>query len=195
MDEWDIQTLGWIGGIILGIGLIVFRKRISRGWWAGALKKAKPKERDTMEQLEKAGFESIIQKVEEIAILVFGLFFVMFGLSEFVPSLNKYVHYGFTFFVLSIFAVGGASIVIFFLLPVLTKKLNQYRKENFAESYLKARCGSVSERLGTIKSSPKMDDPVLRRLQIKAAIYTGACFFALYVIFMCSFYAIYKVTS
>ena len=195
MDEWDIHTLGWIGGIVLGIGLIVFRKRISRGWWAGAIKKVKPKDRDIAEQLETVGYERTIQKVEEIAILVFGLTIVIFGLCEFVPSLNKYVHYGFTFFVLSIFAAGGAFIVIFFLLPVLTKKLNQYRKEHYAESYLRARSGSVLERLGMIKSSQLMDDPILRKLQIKAAICTGACFVALYVIFMFAFYTIYRVTS
>jgi hypothetical protein len=183
MDEWDIHTLGWISGIVFGIILIILRKRLSREWWT------------KLEQLEKTGYERTIKKVEEIAILVFGLTLVIFGLCKFIPSLNKYVYYGFTFFVLSVFAVAGAGIVIFFLLPVLTKKLNQYRKEHFADSYLKARCGSLSERLGMIKSSQQKDDPILRKLQIKAAIYTGVCFFALYVIFMCSFYAIYRVTS
>jgi len=195
MDRWDIHTLGWIGGIVLGISLIILRKRLSRAWWIGALKKAKPKGRDMMEQLEKTGFERAIQQVEEIAILVFGLTLVIFGLSEFVPSLEKYVYYGFTFFVLSIFAAGGAFIVIFFLLPVLTKKLNQYRKEHFADSLLRSHSGSVSERLGMIKPSQQMDDPILRKLQIKAAICTGVCFVTLFIIFLLVFYTIYRVTS
>jgi hypothetical protein len=195
MNRWDIHTLGWIGAIVFGIGLILLRKRISRQWWNKSLKKAKPRDRDMMEQLEKTGFERPIQKVEEIAILVFALTLVIFGLCKFVPSLNKYVNYGFKFFVLSIFAVGGAGIVIFFLLPVFTKKLNQYRKENYAESYLRARCGSVSERLGMIKSSQQTDDPILRKLQIKAAICTGACFFLIYIVLLVAFYTFIRVTS
>lgn len=187
--------LGWIGAIVFGVGLIVFRKRLSREWWTKSLKKAKPKDRDVMEQLEKNGFERPIQKVEEIAILVFGLTLVIFGIGKFVPLLNKYVNYSFTFLVLSVFAAIGAGIVIFFLLPVLTKKLNQYRKENYAESYLRSRCGSVSERLGMIKSSQQTDDPILRKLQIKAAICTGACFFLIYIVLLVAFYTFIRVTS
>lgn len=195
MDRWDIHTFGWIGGIVFGISLIILRKRLSRAWWTGALKKAKPKDRDMMEQLEKTRYELTIQKVEEIAILVFGLTIVIFGLCEFVPSLNKYVHYGFTFLVLSVFAAGGAFIVIFFLLPVLTKKLNQYRKEHFADSYLKARCDSLSERLGMFKTSHQVDDPILRKLQIKAAIYTGVCFFLIYIVLLVALYTFIRITS
>ena len=181
-------------GLVIGMLMIIFRKRFAREWIVSQIKKAKPEEKEEIVQLRKTEYG--LEKIEEIGLLVVGLIFVISSLSDLIlPQGEKYIGSAAVLLTLSIFAACGAIFVMLLILPFLWRKVGRYMKENYLEFYRKAHSPSMTDRLELMKSGEQVSDPVLRKLRMNAIIYTVIMFVILFSVLLFTLYTIVKLTS
>lgn len=196
MTAPDFEQLLSIGELVLGILLILCRKRFSQVWLKSQIGKLKPPEKEALAQVSELGYKGVLLKVEEIGLLVVGLVFVASSLSHlFFPRVESFVADVSIAIVLAVFAAGGAILIMLLILPLVWRKVNDYLNEKYAELYLQSKSRSLMEKHYAAKSIKQIDDPVLHKLQKKATIYTAICFSVLFVMILFAIWMIIRATK
>ncbi|MHC4124821.1 MAG: hypothetical protein ACYSSI_14685 [Planctomycetota bacterium] len=197
MDSLFTDKIGSLIFLIFGISLIIFRKQLVKLNLKIQYKKAKLKEIKDLELAKEIGLKPHLLKFQEMCYVIVGFIITIICLQElFLPKAGKYINSFMGLFVLSIFAVGGAIFVTFGVLcPFIWLNVDKYLKEKHPDYYRKAHDSSKMERWKMIKSHQQIDDPVLRKLQKKALIYTTFCFSSLFFICLFGLYTLIKITS
>ena len=85
MDNY-LQKLFSIGGLVIGVLVIVFRKSFVRGIVEAHRKKSKPKEKEQFRQLDETGYSRILYIVMEVSAVVAGIFFITLSLWDFLEA-------------------------------------------------------------------------------------------------------------
>ena len=194
LSNWD--KFGAFIGLVIGICLVFFRKSFVNMIIQKQLEeRTTPKTMKYRRQLKEVKGEGILHKGVEIMVIVVGTGFILLSISEIFPQTNKYVTYFIGFFMLSLCAATATTLFEFLLLfRFLTRNVRKYTREHYGDRYLSAQNSSVSDKLNATSKEPT-DDPVLRALRKRAAIYIVVCFIPLFAFFMLAFYTIYRVTS
>jgi len=189
---WD--ELGTILGLVIGCCLIVFRKKVVDFIIRKQLKEqATPKAEEYHRKVKETKFEGILHKVLEISSIVFGVFLILAGISEFFPpQATKYV-IGLP--VAAFFAAGVAAFVeLKFIFHFLWKDVREYTRNHYRILHQSIQNSSGTDKINAASSEPT-DDPILHALQRKAIIYSVICFIPLFLIILFAFCAIYRLTS
>ena len=191
---WDKP--GALIGLLIGISLIIFRKRVR----SLCLKKhfeehTTPKKIEYQQQMQEMKLEGIFHKGLEIVSIAAGMFLVMMSAAKFFPQLGKYIGYFIAYSLVGFFAACAAALVeLKFFFHFLWRHVRQYTIDRYGDSYPSLHNSSGSDKLNAISALPR-DDPTLRALERKAIIYSIVCFIPLFVIFLAAFYTIFRVTS
>lgn len=190
------EQLGAIVALLLGINLIIFRKRFVRIMVRKQLEeRITPRTKEYRRQLKEMKLEGVLQKGLEIAAIIFGVLLVLMSIPKFFPTADKIVGYFLEFLILSLFAGCAAAIVeLLVLFRFLWRKVKTYSQERYGDLLQHVQCSSQSDMLSAVRSMPT-DDPVLRRLKRRAIVYTMVCFGALYVVFLVTLYTVTRVTT
>ncbi|UCC22581.1 MAG: hypothetical protein JSW23_00460 [Planctomycetota bacterium] len=190
---WD--KLGVIVGLLIGINLIIFRKRFVRIMVRKQLdERTTPRTKEYRHQLKEMKLEGVLHKGLEIAAIVFGVLLVLMSIPEFFPAADEVVSYILEFLILSLFAGCAAAIVeLLVLFRFLWRKVKGYTQELYDDSLQSVQGSCGSDIPSAVRSVPT-DDPVLRGLQRRAIVYTVICFTGLYVVFLVALYAIIRLT-
>ncbi len=197
MDSIFTDKLGSVIFLVIGIVLIVYRKRIVELNLKIQYKKAKPREVKELKQAEDLGLKPFLLKFQEVCYVIVGLIFIGICLQElFLPKAGKYVNSFMGLFSLSVFAaVATIFLTCVVLRPLLWRNVDRYLAEYHPEYYRKAHSPSKSQRWELVKSRKQIDDPALRKLQKQAVLHM--IMWAGPLFFLCFFglYALIKVTS
>jgi len=188
---WD--KLGTSVGLVIGVCLIIFKKRFADLIIRKQLEeRVTPKRMGYHQQLKEMKFEGILHKGLEIAAIVFGAFVVLMSISKFSPQVDKYIRYFIAYSMLAFFAACVAAFVEFLLLfRFLWRNVHGYARQRYGDWYQSVQ---GSDKLNAVSAGPT-DDPVLRALQKKATIHSAVCFVVLFVIFLFAFFTIFRLTS
>ena len=197
MDSIFTDKLGSVIFLVIGIALIVCRKRIVELNLKIQYKKAKPREIKELKQAEGLGLKPFLLKFQELCYALFGLFVTGICLQElFIPKAGMYVNSFMGLFILSVFAAGATIFLTFVVLrPLLWRNVDRHLMENHPEYYQKAHSPSQRERWELVKSRKQIDDPALRKLQKQALLYMITSAGLLFFICFFGLYALIKVTS
>ena len=192
------DTLWSVAFLIIGMSLIVFRKRIVKSNLKRQYRHAKHRDIEELRQAKDLGLMPGLLKFQEVCYTLVGFVVIVICLQElFLPQAFEYINTFMGLFVLSIFAICGAMFFAFFdLYPLLWRKVDKCMMENHAENYQKAHSLPAKERIEFIKTyNKKINDPILRKLQIRAIIYTVVWFVIFYIMLMFILYMAIKITS
>jgi len=197
MNSLLTAKVGSIIFLILGIALIVFRKRIVKLNLKIQYKKAKPREIKELKQAEGIGLKPFLLKFQELCYALFGLVVTGICLQELIiPQAGKYINSFMGLFILSVFAAGATIFLTFVILrPLIWRNVDRHLKKNHPEYYQKAHSPSQRERWELVKSRKQIDDPALRKLQKQALLYMIMLAGLLFFICFFGLYALIKVTS
>ena len=197
---WNIaDKSGEILGLVIGCGLIVFRKRFSR-----LLIQKQLEERETLEinedlqQIKEMKLEGFLQKGPEIMALVIGICILILNLPRlFLPQNQggEYFRYVLLLIAASPFAAGLAILVEYTLMfRFLWRKVHRYAQAQYPDWHSRVNSSFGADKVNAVRAGPT-DDPVLRTLQKRAGIYSLVCFVALFVIFLFALYVIVTRTG
>ena len=197
VNMWKLGTILWLA---IGCSLIVFRKKfpylvIQKQIKESATSRAKNTE-ESLQQLKELKFDSMFNKTLEIVAIVFGVFIIIMSTSEFFPNIGKYLRYYVAYIMLIFFAACVAFLVeLKFVSNFLFKKVNNYIQNYYGNPYQKSRDLFKSNISDSVDSEKSMEnDPVLRILRKKAAIYSTVVFIFLFVIFSSIILTIFTLT-
>jgi hypothetical protein len=191
---WD--KLGAIVGLLIGISLIIFRKRFVHLMVRKQFEeRTTPGTKEYRRQLKEMKLKGVLHKGLEIAAIAFGVLLVLISIPEFFPAADKGIGYILEFLILSLFAGCAAAIVeLLVLFRFLWRKVKGYTQERYGDLLQSGQESCEGDMVNAVRSIPT-DDPVLRSLQRRAIMYTAICFGALYVVFLVALYTVIRVTS
>jgi len=191
------DKIGAIIGLMIGIFLIIFRKKfpdllIRKQLGERATPRAEKAKRN-LKQLEEIGLKGVLHRTLEIVPIILGVFLILMGISEFFPAhATKYI------IGLPVAAFFAAIIAAFFelefLFPFLWKDVQKYIRDYHGILHQDIQTSSGTDKIKAAMSGPT-DDPTLCALQRKAVIYSVICFIPLFLIILFAFHVIYILTS
>jgi len=186
-----------IFGILLGVCLIIFRKKLFRLLIKKQLEE-KPTQKKTeyLNQIKEMKFEGVLQKGLEILAIILGSFLVIFNtIKLFFPALDRYALYLLRIFAISPFAAGLAILVEYILIfRFLWRKVHKYTQAQYPDWYSSVQNSSGSDKVNAVGAGPT-DDPALLMLQKRAGINTLVIFVALFIIFIAVIYTVIEATN
>jgi hypothetical protein len=163
-------------GIVGGICLILFRKRIVRDIlqltenWV----KASVPPRESKVRLKRTEIVRFSARFFEVGITVFGILIITMALPSFVPPLHRAVSIVFlSFFFIFLPAILGSSVLTLVLYPLWGWRLRKYRKDH----------SSMSQQTLISKSSKGNDENILQKLQNETNRYGMMCSIIIFIIF------------
>jgi len=197
MAEVNFNKALQIIGFVVGVLLIMYRKRFIRGTFRDQLRTARPSQKKQFEELRETDHERVVYKVGEVAAVIAGILIVFStGSALFFPKIGQNVSIIWMTIIFSIFAFGGAGFIVCALSPFLTKNLDKYINEGYAELWIKKRTSpTLKEKLETMKSTSQINDPALQKLRRKALIRVVVLFVILFAVLLVGQYVIIKATS
>jgi len=193
-NMWD--KLGAIVGLVIGVCLIIFRKRVRSLYLKKQFEEhTTPKRIVYQQQMKEMKLEGIFYKALEIISIAVGVLLILMSAAEFFPQADQYIGYFIAYSLLAFFAACAAGLVeLKFIAPFLMRNIHKYTRERYDNWYQSVQSPSKNDKLNAVRSEPT-DNLVLRALQRKAFIYLVVCFVVLFVILLFAFYTIFILTS
>ena len=194
LSNWD--KFGSFISLVIGVFLVFFRKKFVNMIIKKQLEERRtPKALEYQQQLKAIKGEGMLHKGIEVMAIVVGMGFILLSISELFPQTKNYVRYLLGLFALSLCAATASAFVeLFLLFRFLWRKVRKYNLDHYPDWYWSIQKSSGTDKLRAVRNGPT-DDPVLRKLEKKAIIYSIVCFIPLFAFFLLVFYAIYRVTS
>ena len=190
------QSIFTVISILVGISLVLFRKQFVRSLFKAQMSKAGTADKERFKALEAAGYSGMLFKLLEGAAVIIGLIFIGISVSQFASRRAENIAaIVFEFIIYSIFATGGASLLILVICPFLFRKVNKYVKEKYTEQWLRLQNAPVEKKLALTKETIGEGDSVLRKLRIRASIIAGILFVIFFTILLFGQYFIIRATS
>ena len=187
---------GALIGLLIGLILIVFRKRIRSLYLKKHFEEhITPKKVEYQHEMQKMKLEGIFHKGLEIVSLAVGMLLLLMSAAKFFPQTSKHIGYFIAYCLIAFFAACAAGLVeLIFIAPYLMRNVRKYTQERYGNGY-QTTPGFFRDKKLNATGNELMNDLVLKSLQKKALVHLIASFSALFAIFLLTFCIIFRLTS